>query len=182
MLKKFVSNALLSVVMDKNAREKLAERKSEAPPKPAKSAKSPKSEPIAESDEEILSTISDALTEARAEGSGKAPNNGTRSKKQRFEPAPPARKPSPASPASPEREELIKQAMSVHRSKQQVFDDLPAEMRDKLMFMAMHAMDPSSLPPEARGIVEKELEAEKLAKGAPVDDIGSAAKPRRRKR
>ena len=193
MLKKFVSNALLSVIMNKGARKKLAARQDSSSPTPPKKAKNSKKPPSGESDEEILSTITDALAEARAEVTGDTLVGGksSKNKKKRIEPAPPARtarspgsasKPSVKKEASPERDALIKQAVSVHRQKQKVFDDLPAEMRDKLMFMAMHAMDPDSLPPEAHQIVADELEAEKKAAGTPVDDIGSAAKPVRRKR
>ena len=203
MLKKFVSNALLSVVMDKSARKKLADLKgasSPAPPiSPGESKKSKKTKkPVRpsspgpsspgpssnESDEQILSTITDALAEARAEATGTPPSSARKKTEKRLEPTgaktPPKSK--DKGKASPEREALLKQAISVHRQKQKVLDDLPAEARDKLMYMAMYAMDPASLPPEARQIVADELEAEAKAAGAPVDDIGSAAKPKRRKR
>ncbi len=180
MLKKFVSNALLSVVMDKTARKNLAERqalKSPAPPEPPSKGQTPSS------DEDILSTISDALAEARAEVDRDAPANGSRNQHKRFEPTPPPRKsPGKAKAASPDRAELIKQAMSIHQQKQQILDDLPTETREKLMVMAMYAMDPGSLPPEERRMAEAELAAEKGSSGGQVDDIGSAAKPRRRKR
>lgn len=192
MLKKFVSNALLSVVMDKGARRKLADRQA------LKSSKQPdvqKTKPVtkapaAESDEDVLSTITDALAEARAEiasGNG-ASTNGTENKQRRFEPSPSARSTLPGKPAgktkagSPARDELIKQAMSIHHQKQQVLDDLPEETREKLMVMAMYAMDPSSLPPETRSMVEAEIEAEKSSSGGPVDDIGGGTKNHRRKR
>lgn len=190
MLKKFVSNALLSVVMDKSARKKLADRKAAASPaspdepkksKKTKKTKEPATPPSGESDEQVLSTITDALAEARAEATGKAPGSAGKKTEQRFEPAANARTKDKGK-ASPEREALLKQAMSVHRQKQQVLNDLPAEARDKLMYMAMYAMDPTSLPPEGRKIVAEELAAEKKAAGAPVDDLGSAAKTKRRKR
>ena len=70
MLKKFFSNALLSVVMDKTARKRLETIKSgnepEVSPKKNKKKKST-TKPQPKSDGDILSTITEALQVAREE-------------------------------------------------------------------------------------------------------------------
>jgi len=176
MLKKFVSDALLSVVMDKGARKKLKERQKQKT-KLAERPQTSRNPPVLESEEDILSTISDALAEARAEVLGNSSPPPSATAKRTTSPS------SPTVPktASAERQELLKQAMAIHRQKQDVLDDLAPETREKLMIMAMYAIDPNSLPPEARRIAEAENAAAKDAANDLVDDIGSSA-PRRRRR
>ncbi len=52
---------------------------------------------------------------------------------------PVARNPAPAAgvPATPERAELIRQAMAVHRAKRKILDDLSDEDRAKMVAMAI---------------------------------------------
>lgn len=187
MLKKFVSNALLSVVMDKEARQKLQDRRSgePAPEKTGKAAsRSRKTGADDSSGEDVVDTIAQALAEARAEVSGKKktasrPAQGSLQSKRA--PAPdqaprPSRPSAPAAPAkresTPERERLIQEAMAIHRQKSHILDDLDPEMREKLMVMAMYAMDPESLPPETRAQAKADAEAEGL-----VDEIGGNPRP-----
>jgi len=150
MIKKLVSNALLSMVMDKKAREKLnavqeQKRRQQGgapadenarPSRPAaksdaakKSARAAKAEPSAprparsapplidEDDPEAL--IREALEEAELELIQK------RNRK----------------PMTSERQALIDQAMAIHKSKSQMLDELDAEHREKLTFMALKALD-----------------------------------------
>ena len=42
--------------------------------------------------------------------------------------------------ANPDRQALIDQAMAIHRAKRHVVDELPAEQREKLMFMALKTL------------------------------------------
>ncbi len=176
MIRKFVSNALLSVVMDKDARKKLQDMRANKPAgstlgKEAISEKSakPRTKPLADtaSSEDVIETIAQALAEARAEISGgKRPANSS--------PAPTPSPRQPAAPqkrtpaATPERERLIQQAMAIHHEKAHVLEDLDPALREKLMVMAMYAMDPSSLPPDVRRKAKADAEAEGL-----VDDIGT---------
>lgn len=181
MLKKMVSDALLSVVMDKAARAKLKDRqdhkkKNNPETNPARAA-SPRA---FESEDDILSTISDAIAEARAEVSGGSASTKTAAA-PRTKPAAPAPGRSAPKTASPERQALIRQALAIHQQKQEVLDALPKEVREKLMIMAMYAIDPDALAPEARRIAEAENALENSNANGLVDDIGGDA-PRRRKR
>lgn len=199
MLKKFVSNALLSVVMDKDARRKLKDRRGDAPagdggdkayqqgkPKgnvPRKAARADTS------GEDVVDTIAEALAEARAEVSGKKhkaerPAAGSLASKRApaverppTPSAPPRPKTAPAGKreTTPERERLIQEAMTIHREKSHILDDLAPETREKLMVMAMYAMDPDSLPPAARAQAKADAEAEGL-----VDEIGGARQKKKR--
>ncbi len=42
--------------------------------------------------------------------------------------------------ANPGRQALIEEAMSIHRQKKHIVDELPAEQREKLLFMAQQAL------------------------------------------
>jgi hypothetical protein len=180
VIKNFISNALLSVVMDKDARKKLQDLRSNKPAgaAPGKEAVSEKSatsriKPLADdaSGEDVMETIAQALAEARADISGpKRPMPGSQvpmpsSPHQPSPPAAPHRRP-PAT--TPERERLIQQAIEIHREKAHVLENLSPALREKLMVMAMYAMDPSSLPPDIRRKARADTEAEGL-----VDDIGT---------
>lgn len=187
MIRKFVSNALLSVVMDKDAREKLqgmrakknagsTREKDTVPSMPDKSRAKEQADDA--SGEDVIETIAEALAEARAEIS-----NGS--------PRPAAPTPHPTTPqgrnpvkdtartpaATPERERLIQQAMAIHREKAHVLEELDPALREKLTVMAMYAMDPSSLPPDLRRQAKLDAESEGL-----VDDVGARAKTARKKR
>jgi len=147
MLKKFVSNALLSVVMDKKARDKLnAVRDAKRPAaEPAASAQdagseldiprmvpgkgsrppapSPPRPPSAVVDEDPGVLIRQALDSAEQELVRK--QNPTHKGK----------------PVSAERQALIDEAMAIHRSKSHVLDDLDEDQREKLYVMAMQALN-----------------------------------------
>ncbi len=182
MLKKFMSDALLSVVMDKRAREKLKQRQDAQNPKSMAKHKTTSDNP--DNNADVLATISAALAEARAEVAGDEPTNTpSRPANTKVPPQTKAtRKHPPVKESTPERQELIRQAMSIHRQKQDVLNELPAEMREKLLIMAMYAIDPESLSPEARKIAEAEQARETSTPPDPADDIGSAARPQRKPR
>lgn len=197
MLKKLVSNALLSVVMDKDARQKLKDRRTDdsapnKPSQPGKSSKPSRKTPDrVTSGEDVVDTIAEALAEARAEVSGKKkpsaerPAEGSLQEKRSRPPAPsattsPPRRPADKRPSTPERERLIQEAMAIHRQKSHVLDDLDPEAREKLMVMAMYAMDPDSLPPEARAQAKADAEADGLVDGR-VDEIGGNARTKKKR-
>jgi len=93
MIKKFISNAMLSIVMDKQAKEKYHALK------------------------------------ARKQGS-KAPAKA----------APPPVQDAQAGQTPMSRQELIKNAMAVHKEKSRVLDDLTVNERQKLHILAMQTM------------------------------------------
>ncbi len=180
MFKKFFSNALLSVVMDKTARKKLeairtkkkssgetsgkTSGKTSGNSKKTKTKKTRKPIPT-ETDDLLNMTINEALEEARREAA--TPDAHPRIKK-------------PALPAKPprlggaEREKLIAEAMNIHRQKTHILNDLDPAALDKLTLMATYALDPDSLPPEIR----KELSAVAKSEGL-VDQNGRIRSPRK---
>ena len=143
MIKKLVSNALLSMVMDKKAREKFnaareAKRRhkdGDAEPEAATAASphaaktksntnapvpaAQRSRPPGGDADDAGELIRQALEEAELELISK------RKKKS----------------MTPERQALIEHATAIHRSKSHVLDDLDPEHREKLTFMAMKALD-----------------------------------------
>lgn len=119
MAGKFFSRALMSLFMDKNARDKYdaiqeMKRRDEAVkngrpvPQPASAAP--------QADEDILpeTLVRKAIDEAAAELDRKKN-------------------------LPPDRRALIEQALAIQDSKRQLLDDLPTEQREKLIVMAMHA-------------------------------------------
>ncbi len=129
MIKKFVSNALLSVFMDKKARETLkAVQEQDEPSAPAASGTNTindlenlvvQSDPLENlNKDEVADLIRESLDEAERE----IVNRKTKRA------------------ANPERQALIDQAMAIHRSKQYVVDELPLEQREKLMYMALKTL------------------------------------------
>lgn len=130
MLKKFISGALLSVFMDKKARQKLnqvrsSKAKRNKPKKSAAKAKTPPAPPQPEPDpleamnsDEINTLIRDSLDAAEQEIIGK--------------------KAKP--PVAPGRQALIDEALAIHRSKSHIIDELPKEQREKLVYMATQAL------------------------------------------
>ena len=219
MLKKFFSNALLSVVMDKTARKRLetirtekepaeTTNKNKKSPKSTKSAKgkttskSPStSKPSPMSDGDILSTITEALEEARKEAAAGPQQPATRTSaskteaqraaaihqvlvsQKRSQTPPPKTAPPKAAPPkatqstrkpTTEREKLIAEAMAIQKEKSRMLDDLDPKTRDKLMLMAQYTLDPDSISPEIRRQIGMAAKAER-----PVDSIGGARKPRR---
>ena len=144
MIKKLVSNALLSIVMDKKAREKYNAVKEakrlerEDHPLPDRANASPtqltestiptstpgrapefSSSPPRADDDDPEALIREALESAELELIEK------RNKK----------------PMTSERQALIDQAMAIHNSKSHILDELDPEHREKLTFMALKALD-----------------------------------------
>ena len=144
MFKKFVSKTLLSVVVDKKARDKMSavnKRKSVPTPSedelniphmaleknaaPKRTAKRPAAphQPAhgQEDDREVL--IYEALASAEEELLRK--QNRTHTGK----------------PITPERAALIENAMAIRRSKLYILDELTQDQRNKLTYMAMQALN-----------------------------------------
>jgi len=136
MIKKFVSNALLSVFMDKQAREKLQAKtnpKTSPQPKPS----SPTgiadlenqmigNDPLENMNkDEVATLIRDSLDEAEREIISQKAKRA----------------------ANPDRQALIDQAMAIQRSKRHIVDELPPDQREKLMFMALKTLS----DPDDRG-------------------------------
>ncbi len=119
MIKKFVSKALLSFVLDKDARDRIEARKKSKParksPSPEPARKLPEPEPVQPprqmETEDTHELILDALRAAEQEL---------------------AEKPE----MTPARQALIQQAMNVQRSKEHVLNGLSQEQRDKLYAVA----------------------------------------------
>lgn len=132
MFKKLVSKALLSVVMDKSARDNLEIKKkikqagkAEHPPIPSDIP------PTAEPDPNPMSSMSHEETRQLIIDSLKAAEEEL------------GRKPEMTS----EREALIQEAMAVHRSKTHILDDISEEQRQKLYVLALKSLktDPGSI-------------------------------------
>ena len=140
MFKKLVSKALLSVVMDKNARDNLGAGKKRKPaPKPDPQAPEPA-----------------ALSKGRKAGA-KGLKAGAKGRKAGASPSPPPpmvetedthqlildalraadQELTEKRDMTPERQVLIQQAMAMHRSKAHILDDLSQEDREKLYVVAL---------------------------------------------
>jgi len=140
MIKKFVTNALLSIVMDKKARDSLNNGNKPAPAKqPEKSlladdaatappASAPKTQQPAarQNNETMTAEDTHALIRQTLEAA-----------EQEME----ARKNMP-----PERRALIENALNLRRSKEHMLDELSDEQREKLFVIAMKTMDPDFDP------------------------------------
>lgn len=140
MLKKFVSKALLSLVMDKDARDRLESRKNPSPdPAPEPAPKLPNPEPVQPpgqtKTEDTRELILDALRAAEQEL---------------------AEKPK----MTPERQALIQQAMNVQRSKEHVLNGLSQEQREKLYVVAIKSLQ----APPGPGVGKKNLIRKKRGK------------------
>ena len=129
MFKKLVSKALLSVVMDKSARDNMEirkkikqARKAAAPPTPSEVP------PATEPDPDSLSSMSHEETRQLTVDSLKAAEEEL------------GRKPEMTS----EREALIEEAMAVHRSKTHILDDISEEQRQKLYVLALKSLKTDS--------------------------------------
>ncbi len=124
MIRKLVSDALLSIVMDKNARKTLEARKTIG--KAAKqiaAAKAPMDatgdgDRLAGDTQETRRLIADSIAAAEREFLEKPK-------------------------LSPERQALIAQAMSVQRSKEHVLEGLTQEQREKLYVVALKSLNPN---------------------------------------
>ena len=125
MIKNLVSKALLSLVMDRNARDALENRKKIK--KAVKTIAAAKGDPAAPPDMAASGLAGDtAETRALIEASIEAAEQEFKTK-----PAP-----------TPERQALINEALNVQRSKAHVFDDLTQEQREKLYVVALKSLKP----------------------------------------
>lgn len=112
------SRALLSIFMDKSARQKFDAINDAKAGKKKKGAKKSAASKTGNSDpaDDVLpdTLIQQAIGQAEAE----------LDRKKRL---------------PPDRQALIEQALSIHDQQSQILDDLPKEQREKLMVMALHA-------------------------------------------
>ena len=144
MIKKFVSKALLSFVMDKDARDRIETRKKSKParkalspdraPDPARELPDPEpvQPPRQMETEDTHELILDALRAAEQELTEKPK-------------------------MTPERQDLIQQAMKVYRSKEHVLNGLSQEQRDKLYVVATKTLQAAPGP----GVRKKALKRKK---------------------
>ena len=139
MLKKFVSKALLSFVLDKDARDRLEARKKTKLAKKNPTPESPNPEPVQPTGqtktEDTRELILDSLRAAEQEL---------------------AEKPK----MTPGRQALIQQAMNVRRSKEHVLNGLSQEQRDKLYVVAIKTLQ----SPPGPGVGKKALTRKKSGK------------------
>ena len=143
MLKKFVLKALLSFVLDKDARDRLEARKKTKParknPAPKPASEPPNPEPVQPprrtKTEDTRELILDSLRAAEQEL---------------------AEKPK----MTPGRQALIQQAMNVRRSKEHVLNGLSQEQRDKLHVVAIKTLQ----SPPGSGVSKKALTRKKSGK------------------
>ena len=123
MFKKFISNALLSVVVDKKARDKIgaAKERNPAPTPNGDNQSIPSMAPGKEDDPETL--IHEALASAKEEF--------LHQQRSTYK----------GKPISSKRAKLIEQAMAIRRSKLYILDDLTQDQRNKLTQMAIQALN-----------------------------------------
>lgn len=116
---KFVSKALLSVVMDKNAREKL------------------------EAHREAKEKLKASTEEAQAKGAAKAADTGA-PKALASPPTPfettPGKGDNRPREMTDERRRIIKEALAIQRQKSEIFDQLDDDAKAKLLIAAVKAM------------------------------------------
>ena len=143
MLKKFVSKALLSFVLDKDARDRLEARKKT---KPAKKKPSPKPAPEPSNPEPIQPP-----GQTKTEDTRELILDSLRAAEQEL-----AEKPK----MTPGRQALIQQAMNVRRSKEHVLNGLSQEQRDKLYVVAIKTLQ----SPPGPGVGKKALARKKSEK------------------
>ena len=143
MLKKFVSKALLSFVLDKDARDKLEARKKT---KPAKKKPSPKPAPEPPNPEPVQ-----LPRQTKTEDTREPILDSLRAAEQEL-----AEKPK----MTPGRQALIQQAMNLRRSKEYVLNGLSQEQRDKLHVVAIKTLQ----SPPGSGVSKKALTRKKSGK------------------
>jgi len=132
MIKKFVSNALLSVFMDKKARQKYqATRDAKNGKKTGTASSTPPAQSEADSQEKQLEDPVQELgsdeINARIRDSRDAAEQEISEKKVKRA-------------SNPKRQALIDEALAIHKSKKHIVDELPEEQRQKLLFMAQQAL------------------------------------------
>ena len=147
MIKKFLSKTLLPLLMDKDARDRFEARKKSNParkaPSPNPARKLPRELPNPEpvqppprmETEDTHELILDALRAAEQELTEKPK-------------------------MTPERQDLIQQAMKVYRSKEHVLNGLSQEQRDKLYVVATKTLQAAPGP----GVGKKAMKRKKGGK------------------
>ncbi len=154
MIKKLVSNALLSMVMDKKARKKLnavQEQKRRQQGGASADAESARPERAA-TKPAASATMAKADRAAGAEPRAPRPARTAPPSIDEDDPEALIREALEEAeleliqkrnrkPMTSERQALIDQAMAIHKSKSHVLDDLDSEHREKLTFMALKALD-----------------------------------------
>jgi len=113
MAGKFLKRALLSIFIDKNARNKLDELEAVKKDKLTKAPAKP-----AVPDDDDLDVLPETLVRKAIESAS--------AELERKKNLPPGR------------QALIEQALSIHDEKSKLLDDLPDDQREKLIVMAMH--------------------------------------------
>ncbi|MBL6947962.1 MAG: hypothetical protein ISR51_04735 [Rhodospirillales bacterium] len=149
MIKNMLSKALLSVVMDKSARdtlefkkkireagqtlaeEKAAARLPDQPADPSETQNPPAAPPAQTEPRDPISGLNHEETRQLIVDSLKAAEDELGAKPE----------------MTGERQALIRQAMEIRDSKQHVLDDISEEQRQKLTFLALQALkgDPASI-------------------------------------
>ena len=131
------SRALLSIFIDKSARQKL-DALNEA--KAGKTKKGDKK--AASSNKEAAELADDVLPDTLIQQAiGQAEEELDRKKR-----------------LPPDRQALIEQALSIHDQQSKILDELPKEQREKLMVMALHAfgeLDDQGAPKSAKKKVKR---------------------------
>jgi len=152
MLKKIVSNALLSMVMDKKARDKLGAirdakkqrgqgagtdgRQAETTPEVGKPtspenelasefARTPPPRPRAPDGPDVVDDPAELIRQSLDAAEKELLDRQARMGRM-----------------TKGRRALIAEAMAIHRSKSHIIDELDPEQREKLKVLAMHALDP----------------------------------------
>ena len=143
MLKKFVLKALLSFVLDKDARDRLEARKKT---KPAKKNPSPKPAPEPPNPEPVQPT-----GQTKTEDTRELILDSLRAAEQEL---------AEKQKMTPGRQALIQQAMNVRRSKEHVLNGLSQEQRDKLYVVAIKTLQ----SPPGPGVGKKALTRKKSRK------------------
>jgi len=173
MIKRFVSNALLSLVMDKSAREKLAQRSTATDTARKLRSDSAMATPTARAQSAAIdqTDLSDPdaprAVRVRSPGAVRAEDSedplaiiedalSEARQSLGMEPRPasaPAKRSTARATTTPttgvpqagsDRERLIAEALSIHAKQSQMLDELDDDMRDKLRLMAIKALDPEA--------------------------------------
>ncbi|MCH7937359.1 MAG: hypothetical protein IH994_09780 [Proteobacteria bacterium] len=147
MIKKFVSKALLSLVMDKDARDRLEARKKSNPARKAPSPEPAPEPPRELPDPEPARPPGRTKTEDTHElilGALKAAEQELAEKRE----------------MTPQRQALIQQALNVQRSKEHVLNSLSRKQREKLYVVALKTLQSAPEP----GIGKKALKRKKRGK------------------
>ena len=138
MIKKFVSNALLSVVMDKKARDKFNAAQDA---KKRAIGELPASPAIADDDTDIPRVIPTPTVAPKPPSGGPADDTAMLVRQALDSAEAELTHRQNRKSMSPERQALIENALAIHRSKAHILDDLDEDQREKLYVMAMQTLN-----------------------------------------